>query len=120
MKSKFSFDNYLLWVENLLLLNRSIVFFVDKEISSIIKIKRPKLYENKTIWIELSITQFYSYKNFKKNFAESYLIDKEKSYHSIPLYMIWAEKCYFVKKAIYHNYFKSKCTKYNLSFFKLF
>ena len=109
IKSKFSFDKYLLWVENLLLLNRSIVFFVDKNISNIIKRKRPKLYENKTIWIELSINQFYSYKKFSKNFAESYIKDKENNYHTIPLYLVWAEKCYFVKKAIKYNYFQSKC-----------
>ena len=109
IKSKFSFDKYLLWVENLLLLNHSIVFFVDKNISNIIKNKRPKLYENKTVWIELSIDQFYSYKKFGKNFAESYIIDKEKAYHTIPLYLVWAEKCFFVKKAIKYNYFQSKC-----------
>ena len=109
IKSKFSFDKYLLWVENLLLLNRSIVFFVDKNISNIVKSKRPKLYKNKTLWIELSIDQFYSYKKFSKNFAESYIKDKEKAYHSIPLYLVWAEKCYFVKKAIKYNYFQSQC-----------
>ena len=109
MKSKFPLDLYLNWVENLLLLNSSIVFYVDKELLNIVKRKRPKMYENKTIWIESSIYDFYSYKNFKKYFEESYKIDKEKSYHSVPLYMIWAEKCNFLKKAIYKNYFHSKC-----------
>lgn len=109
IKSKFSFDKYLLWVENLLLLNTSIIFFVDKKISNIIKSKRPKIYENKTIWIETSINQFYTYKKFKKNFAESYLKDREKFRHTIPLYLVWAEKCNFLKKAIYNNYFQSKC-----------
>ena len=109
IKSKFSFRNYLSWVNNLLLLNRSIIFFVDKKISKNIKRKRPKLYENKTVWIETTIKDFYSYKKFKNNFIESYKLDSEKSYHTIPLYMVWAEKCSFVKKAIYLNYFHSKC-----------
>ena len=109
MKSKFTIYMYLSWVSNLLLLNRSIVFFVDKKISRIIKKKRPKLYENKTVWIESSIKDFYVYKNYRKNFIESHKIDLEKSYHTIPLYMVWAEKCAFIKKAIYFNYFNSKC-----------
>ena len=109
IKSKFPFENYLLWVKNLLLLNISIVFFVDKEISEIIKSKRPKIYENKTKWIELTINEFYTYKKFKKNFLDSFKIDKENSYHTIQLYMVWAEKCTFIKKAIYNNYFHSKC-----------
>ena len=82
---------------------------IDKNISNIVKSKRPKLYKNKTLWIELSIDQFYSYKKFSKNFAESYIKDKEKAYHSIPLYLVWAEKATFVKKAILNNYFHSKC-----------
>ena len=90
-------------------INRSIVFFVDKEISQIIKNKRPKMYQNKTIWIESSIDEFYTYRNFKKNFVDSFNMDRENSYHTIPLYMVWAEKCTFLKKAIYNNYFHSKC-----------
>ena len=86
-------------------INRSIVFFVDKEISQIIKNKRPKMYQNKTIWIESSIDEFYTYRNFKKNFVDSFNMDRENSYHTIPLYMVWAEKCTFLKKAIYNNYF---------------
>ena len=109
IKSKFPFEAYLNWVENLLLLNTSIVFFADKETSIIINSKRPKLYENKTVFIQSSIKDFYSYKKFKKNFEDSYKIDKENSYHTVPLYMVWAEKCYFLKKAIYRNYFNSKC-----------
>ena len=108
IKSKFKIDKYLNWVENLLLLNASIVFFVDKDISNIIRKKRPKIYENKTIWIETSISEFFAY-NYIKDFIKSYEIDKENSYHTISLYLVWAEKCNFLRKAIYHNYFHSKC-----------
>ena len=109
IKSKIEFHKYLNWVENLLLLNRSIVFFIDKEISLIVKNKRPSIYENKTIWIETSLSDFYSYKKFILYFIKSYEMDIENSYHTISLYLIWAEKCNFLKKAIYHNYFGSKC-----------
>ena len=109
IKSKHSFDQYLSWVDNLLKLNCSIVFFSDNETLKAIKGKRSKIYENKTIWIETSIEQFYSYKNFQQNFIESFKVDIENSYHTVPLYMVWAEKCSFLKKAIYRNYFHSKC-----------
>ena len=109
VKSKYSFINYLKWVQNLLLLNCSLIFFVDKEISNLIKVKRPKKYENKTIWIETSINEFYSYKHFKNNFIQSFQIDHENSYHSSPLYLVWAEKCNFLKKVIKYNYFHSEC-----------
>lgn len=108
IKSKFKIDKYLNWVENLLLLNASIVFFMDKDIANIIRKKRPKIYENKTIWIETSISEFYAFQ-YIKDFIKSYEIDKENSYHTISLYLIWAEKCNFLRKAIYHNYFQSKC-----------
>lgn len=52
---------------------------------------------------------FYSYQNFFTEFKESFEIDFEKNYHTIPLYLIWAEKCNFLKQAIENNYFNSKC-----------
>ena len=54
MKSKhrFSDDNY--WISNLLKINRSMIFFLDKSIASKIIYKRPKEYGNKTIWIFVS------------------------------------------------------------------
>lgn len=109
IKSKHKFKEYLVWVNNLLQLNRSIVFFIEKSISKIIKKKRPRKYQNKTVWIELDMKNFYSFKHFKKDFEKSYEIDIEKFRHTVQLYMIWAEKCFFVKKAIIRNYFNSKC-----------
>lgn len=103
------FKEYLNWVNNLLSINSSIVFFIDKEIASQIKYKRPDIYRNKTIWIEEKLSNLYSYKHFKKEFIETYKIDKSKKIHNVELFTIWAEKCFFLKKCIYNNYFNSKC-----------
>ena len=108
MKSKHKFNEYLIWVNNLLKINCSLVFFIDKSISQIIKQMRPKIYKNKTIWIETNINDFYSYKHFIRDFINTKKLDFE-NYHTVPLYLIWAEKCFFVKKAIKRNYFNSKC-----------
>ena len=57
----------------------------------------------------MEIEDFYSYKKFGKQFNESFFIDIEKRIHTVPLYLIWAEKCFFLKKAILNNFFNSKC-----------
>ena len=109
IKSKYSFNNYLNWTKNLLKKNISIVFFIDKSIYKIIKNMRPNIYNNKTVWIQINIENFYSYKNYIEDFIETHKIDPEKKIHTIFLYLVWAEKCYFVRKAINRNYFNSKC-----------
>ena len=109
IKSKFPFYKYFTWIQNLFNKNTSIVCFIDKNIYKIIKDLRPKIYNNKTVWIQTDIQSFYSYKHFLQDFTNTHEINPEKKTHTINLYLIWAEKCYFVKRAIYHNYFKSKC-----------
>jgi hypothetical protein len=52
----------------------------------------------------MEMEDFYSYKNFGKEFNESFYIDIEKSIHTVPLYLVWAEKCSFLKKAIINNH----------------
>ena len=42
--------------------------------------------------------EFYAYKNFYNEFKESFKIDFENSYHTVPLYIVWAEKATFLKK----------------------
>ena len=109
MKSKHPSSEYLSWIRNILLLNKSLVFFTNKKLMPILKKFRPiKLYY-KTIFVELEMEDFYVYKHFKKEFNKSFYIDPENSYHSVPLYMIWAEKNMFLKRAISNNTFHSKC-----------
>ena len=109
IKSKHRFSDYNYWLNNLLKVNKSMIFFLDKSIAPKIIFKRPKEYLNKTIWIFASIKEFYSYKNFYNDFKNSYLIDVEHFRHNALLYTTWAEKCIFLKKAAMKNYFNSKC-----------
>ena len=105
---RHKFEEYLKWVENLLRINKPIIFFIQPGLLEIIKEKRPKIYENKTIWIERNFSDLYAYKNYLQQFKDTYIIDKAKYKHSIGLYIIWSEKVNFLKEAIEHNYFKSK------------
>ena len=75
----------------------------------ILKEMRPKELHYKTVFIELEMEDFYSYKNFYNEFNKSFYIDKENRYQTVPLYLVWAEKCKFLQKAIINNYFNSKC-----------
>ena len=109
IKSKHRFSLYNDWITNLLKINKSLIFFVDRTIAKKIINKRPKEYLNKTIWILVSIEEFYSYKNFFKEFKQSHLIDIESFRHNAILYTTWAEKCIFLKAAAIKNYFNSKC-----------
>ena len=109
IKSKHRFSDYNYWLNNLLKINKSMVFFIDKTIAHKIINKRPKEYLNKTIWIFVSINEFYSYKNFFDEFKKSYLIDVEHFRHNSLLYTTWAEKVNFLKSAAIKNFFNSKC-----------
>jgi hypothetical protein len=109
IKSKHSFNEYLEWISNILKINSSMVFYTEFSLSKLIKSMRPKEFENKTIWIEYNMKNFYTYKHYLKDFKETHNIDIEKGIHSVPLYLIWAEKCKFLENAIIKNYFNSTC-----------
>jgi len=109
VKSKHRISDYNYWLTNLLQINKSMIFFLDKSIAQKIIYKRPKQYLYKTIWILLDISEFYSYKKFFNEFKKSYLIDIEYFRHNTLLYSIWGEKCNFLKSAAIKNYFNSTC-----------
>ena len=109
IKSKHKPREYLDWINNIVKLNKSIVFFTDKKFMPHLKRIRPKELYHKTVFNAIEIQDFYSYRNYLKDFTNSWKIDFEKKYHTIPLYLIWAEKCSFLKKVIEQNYFNSTC-----------
>lgn len=109
IKSKHTPEEYLAWIKKFVLLNKSIVFFSNKEFMPTLKELRPIELHKKSVFIEIEMEDFYSYKNFFDSFTELYKDDFEKNIHNVLLYTIWAEKCTFLKKAITQNYFRSKC-----------
>ena len=64
VKSKHKYSEYLKWISNIVLLNKSFVFYTNKEFMPILKEMRPKELHYKTVFIEIEIEEFYSYKNF--------------------------------------------------------
>ena len=108
-RSKHRIYIYNQWMNNLLQINKSIIFFLEKTSFKKIFYKRPKKYLNKTIWVFANINEFYTYKNFYEEYKKSYEIDVEHFRHNVRLYMIWSEKSNFLRTAAIKNYFNSKC-----------
>ena len=109
VKSKFSHQDYLNWINNYLQINSAMIFFTEKSNIQELIDKRPKEYSNKTIWVTLNIDDFYSYNNYFKEFNDTYDKDIEKNINSVPLYLVLAEKINFLKMATKKNFFHSKC-----------
>ena len=77
IKSKHEPEDYLKWISNIIMLNKSMVLFSNDEFIPILKKMRPKEYYKKTVFIKLEIEEFYSYKNFYIDFNKSFYIDSE-------------------------------------------
>ena len=50
--NRHKFSDYLEWIDLLLQINKPIVFYIQPNLSEIIKHKRPQVLQKKTIWIE--------------------------------------------------------------------
>ena len=109
MKSKHSFEEYLQRISSFIKLNHSLVFFTENKFINLIKEMRPKNLHSKTVFIEIEMKDFYSNRTFGKEFEETFKLDWENYFQNVPLYLVWAEKCFFLKKAILKNYFNSTC-----------
>lgn len=106
--SKHSLIGYFNWMGKFLKLNKSIVIFTEKSFLQIIKQLRPKNLHYRTKFIELEIKDFYAYNKYGKIFKNTYKLEFDNRLN-IPLYLIYGEKCAFLKRAIENNYFNSTC-----------
>jgi hypothetical protein len=66
-----------------------------------------KDYMDKTMIISEKIQDWATYK-YLDYWNHCHNIDRENSYHSVELYMLWNEKTYFVKRAMEKNPFNSE------------
>ena len=73
IKSKHSPEEYFKWINNIVLLNKPMVFYSNKEFMPTIKKLRPKKLYDKTVFIELEMEKSYSNKNFYKEVITQFL-----------------------------------------------
>lgn len=103
IKNKYEKKDYIKWFENTLSIDCPYVFFSDKESIDIIKSFRIGL---PTYYIEIEITDFYTYK------YKDRMITHPVHCPSIELNLIWNEKIFFLQKAYQINPFKSDWFKW--------
>ena len=107
--NRHKFSDYLEWIDLLLQINKPIVFYIQPNLSEIIKHKRPQILQKKNNLDRKRIFYcLYAYVHYLNQFKETYLIDRATHKHTVDLYIIWCEKMNFLKESIENNYFKSK------------
>ena len=102
IKSKFSKDTYLEWGRTFLKLASPIVLFTEKNMSGIMKEMRG---DRPIHIVEIPFEELEAWALYKNNWIENYNMDPEKHIHTPELYAIWAQKPFFVEKAIHLNPF---------------
>ena len=101
---KHSINEYIKWAKNLMELENPIVLFTSLRLSNFFKTMRG----NKPIVIvELEFEDLYTWKKYKNKWIEHHSLDPEKNIHSPELYSVWADKPFFLEKAIEKNYFNT-------------
>ena len=101
IQSKQPVACYIEWMQHMLKMQTPMVIFCDEASYPMIASQRPL----HTRIIVTTLKQFHSYK-YINTYRANYEIDHER-YHSPELYLIWAEKAHFVKRAIEMNPFQS-------------
>jgi len=104
--SKSSDTIYKEWMKNMLIIDNPMIIFCDNESYEFIQEMRMDK-KDKTVIIITILVEFYSY-NYVNEYIDNYNIDKEQHVgHNPILYMIWAEKSHFLKRAIELDPFKT-------------
>jgi hypothetical protein len=92
------------WGATFLKLKAPIVLFTEESmVDEILKLR-----ENRPIQIiTIPFTELDTWKLYKDKWVQNHQIDPENRYHTPELYAIWAQKPFFVEKAIEINPFKT-------------
>lgn len=101
--SKFSHNHYMCWIANFMSMKFSSVVFCDKNSFDVLSSIYPENETRKYRIVEMA--DFYV---SRFDWEKDYQIDPEKSIHSIELYKIWAEKIFFVERAIKENVYNTE------------
>ena len=105
IKSKFSILKYLEWGNTFLKLESPIVLFTEENLVEDIK----RLRGNKPIQIiVIPFDELDTWKLYKDKWVEHHTFDPERNIHTPELYAIWAQKAFFVEKAIQQNFFNTE------------
>jgi hypothetical protein len=100
IKSKFPKDHYVSWMTTFLKIKAPIVLFTEEHMVSTIQALR----EDRPIHIiVMPFEELDAWKLYKDKWIAQSDMDPESSVHSPELYAVWAQKAFFVERAINHN-----------------
>jgi hypothetical protein len=104
IKSKFDKDKYLEWGKTFMKLESPIILFTEKNLIPELKALR----EDRPIeFIVIPFENIDTWELYKDKWQTDYYNDPEKIYHTPELYAIWAQKAFFVERAITLNTFNT-------------
>jgi hypothetical protein len=104
IKSKFSNERYMNWASTFLRIKSPIVLFTEESMASIFQQMRG---ERPIHIITLPFHELETWRLYESKWKEQHDMDPEKGHHTPELYTIWAEKAFFVEKAIQTNPFQT-------------
>ena len=104
IKSKFSMERYMNWATTFLQIKAPIVLFTEESMVSAIQQRRG---ERPIHIVALPFHELETWILYQSKWKEHHHIDPEKHIHTPELYTIWAEKPFFVEKAIGLNPFQT-------------
>jgi len=104
IKSKFKKDIYLNWANTFMKIHAPIILYTEAHIVDYIKSIRG----DRPIQINvIPFEEIDTWKMYKENWVEHFKMDPENAYHTPELYAVWAQKAFFVEKAIQANPFNT-------------
>jgi hypothetical protein len=96
-KSKANHETYARWMKNMLAIQNRMIIFCDAASFKLIRSLRANN-PCPTIIVQTKFEEFHCYK-YVDIFKAQHSIDRERSIHSVELYLIWNEKSNFLKRA---------------------
>ena len=104
IKSKFPKDRYVEWMQTFLKIQAPMVLFTDAEMENTIRSMR----EDRPLHlIILPFEELTTWSLYKNHWIAHHQMDPEQHIHTPELYSIWAEKAFFVERAIQMNPFQT-------------
>jgi len=104
IKSKFPPQQYIEWATTFMQMNSPIVLFTEESLVTVFQTMRCSLPIH---IITLPFEQLDTWTLYQEKWKEHHTMDPERNRHTPELYAIWAQKAFFVKRAIQENPFHS-------------
>ena len=104
IRSKFSMDRYMEWASTFLRMKSPIVLFTEERMVESIRQRRGNL---PIYIITIPFHELDTWKLYQSQWIEHSQMDPEQHIHSPELYAIWAQKAFFVERAIQTNPFQT-------------